>query len=111
VCLEGLPTTAALELLRSFADGGSRIRFHADFDWGGIRIGNVVCATLAARPWRFGTSDYEEAVERVGTAAPLDGNPIGASWDPELRASMSTVGKRVYEEQLLSLLLDDLCGR
>ncbi len=37
---DDLPSNAALELLGRLRDQGGRIRFHGDFDWGGIKIGN-----------------------------------------------------------------------
>ena len=51
VCTEGLPSTAAVALLRQLCDGGARVRFHADFDGAGIRIGNLLVEWFHAAPW------------------------------------------------------------
>lgn len=40
VCVSGQPCAAAMHLLRMLAAGGARLRYHGDFDWGGLRIGN-----------------------------------------------------------------------
>ena len=53
-----------MHLLRMLAEAGCELRYHGDFDWGGIRIGNVIFGRLRARPWRFDTADYRAAADR-----------------------------------------------
>ena len=108
VCVEGIPSTAALELLSRFRDGGTQIRFHADFDWGGVRIGNLLTEQLGAIPWRFTTSDYEAALVNASEAVPLKGASAGAIWDPDLEPAMLSAGRAVFEEQMIPILIDDL---
>ena len=108
VCLEGVPSTAAIALLRALHDAGARVAFHADFDWAGIRIGNLLLEQLKATPWRFTALEYERAAASGIEAAALAGSAVDASWDGELAAAMRRIGRTVFEEQVLSALLRDL---
>src|SRR5207249_2793779 len=87
VCVEGMPTTAAHALLERFTQ--ARIRYHGDFDWGGIRAANSVAARVAMTPWRFAAVDYEEAVSNACVMVELRGVAVEASWDPELSPRMA----------------------
>jgi uncharacterized protein (TIGR02679 family) len=104
VCLNGQPNAAALHLLRLLAAAGAELRYHGDFDWGGIRIGNVVFDRLPARPWRFDVAAYRDAPR--GHA--LSGAPAVARWDSALTDAMAAAGRTVEEELVLADLLDDL---
>lgn len=112
VCLGGQPGVAAMTLLRGLADSGTRLRYHGDFDWGGLRIGNVVFSRLPADPWRFDAATYRSALNRGtpyrGAEHPLIGEPAPCSWDPELAEAMRDAGRRVEEERGLDDLLGDL---
>lgn len=108
VCLDGMPSTAALLALEGLAAGGSDIRYHGDFDWRGLTIATVLMRKLPrVRAWRFRAGDYEEAIVNGLGTVPLTGRPSTSSWDPTLAEVMSTAGVAVYEEQVLpDLLLD-----
>ncbi|MGH2702324.1 MAG: TIGR02679 family protein [Actinomycetota bacterium] len=108
VCSDGIPNTAAMTLLRQLSAGGAGLAFHADFDWGGIRVGNVLANRLGAAAWRFSAGDYLEALEGPNQFARLSGSPMLASWDEALATQMSRATKAVYEEQTLEALLEDL---
>ena len=110
VCVEGVPSTAALRLLRSLEQEGARLRFHADFDWAGLRIGNLLSAQMTALPWRFTARDYEAALtlSLASDPAPLKGPPVRAAWDPALDGAMRAAGRAVFEEQVIESLLVDL---
>jgi len=109
VCVEGVPSTAALHLLRSVAQAGGVLHFHADFDWAGLRIGNVVSAQLGAAPWRFTTVEYGAAQAVLPPShVPLRGLSVRAAWDPELDRAMRASGRAVFEEQVIESLLMDL---
>lgn len=86
---------------------GRRLRFHADFDWGGIRIGNVLVAALGAEAWRFSAADYLTIV-KLGTSTNLEGGVVRASWDPRLAEAMQAQGRALVEEQVVDVLLGDL---
>jgi uncharacterized protein (TIGR02679 family) len=58
VCVGGQPGAAAMTLLRNLAEQGAQLRYHGDFDWGGLRIGNVVFGRLPVVPWRFDSAAY-----------------------------------------------------
>ena len=104
VCVEGQVRTAAHLLLHRLAAAGARLTYHGDFDWGGVRIANVVIVRYGALPWRYSSADY-----RVAPAgAALRGSSASACWDPELEAAMLASGRAVYEEQVLAELLADL---
>jgi uncharacterized protein (TIGR02679 family) len=107
VCTSGQPSVAVLHLLRMLAEQDATVRFHCDFDWGGVRIGNVLLDRLQVIPWRFDAVHYRRAV-RGQSGRPLTGTPTVARWDPELVPSMVQVGVRVEEELLLDDLIDDL---
>jgi uncharacterized protein (TIGR02679 family) len=109
VCTEGVPSTAVLHLLRQLSAQGARLRFHADFDWGGLRIGNILSSQLPrATPWRFGTSDYASAAENGAALLDLVGTPLHASWDEALEGEMIRRRVAIHEEHLVESLLDDL---
>jgi uncharacterized protein (TIGR02679 family) len=104
VCVEGQPRTAAGLLLRQIGAAGVRLVYHGDFDWGGLRIGNVVIGSYGAAPWRFSAVDYRAAPQgRV-----LRGTPVEAGWDAALSEAMVDRGCAVHEEHVLSTLLSDL---
>jgi uncharacterized protein (TIGR02679 family) len=104
ICIEGQPKTAARLLLTQLSAAGVPLRYHGDFDWPGITIGNLIMARHGATPWRFSTSDYVPSP----TGRPLEGVPIEASWDPDLRAAMEAKAIALHEERVLEVLLPDL---
>lgn len=107
ICTYGQPGAAVLHLLRLLAASGATLRYHGDFDWGGLRIGNVLFDRVPALPWRFGTADYLAAGPE---GRRLGGPPVTATWDPDLGATMHRIGAAVEEEHILDLLLTDLAG-
>lgn len=108
VCIDGMPDVACDRLLSALASAGVEVAFHADFDWGGLRIGNLLVARYGAVPWRFSTADYRAALERAACAQPLGGEPVDAAWDIELTAAIRRADRGVAEEQLVDQLVGDL---
>jgi uncharacterized protein (TIGR02679 family) len=109
VCTSGQPSAAAMHLLRQLAAGGAQLVYHGDFDWGGIRIGNVVFDRLPARSWRFRAADYQAtARSRTPYSHHLAGSPASANWDAALRPAMESTGTAIEEEHVLDELLADL---
>jgi uncharacterized protein (TIGR02679 family) len=106
VCVSGQISIACSLLLRSFGERGVEVRYHGDFDWGGLEIGNAVMR-LGGRPWRFGSRDYREAVVAAG-ADGLRGRPVTATWDHELSVVMRETGMSIVEEAVLDDLRADL---
>jgi len=104
VCVGGQPGAAANLLLRLLTAAGAALRYHGDFDWGGITIGNGVIARFGALPWRYAAQDYRRAPK----GAPLTGAPVDARWDSDLRCAMEQHGMRVEEELAMDALLADL---
>lgn len=104
VCTAGQPGAATMRLLRQLCEAGAELRYHGDFDWGGVRIGNTVFDRLPARPWRFDAAAYRGAP----AGRPLAGEPVAARWDPELAPALRERGEAVEEELLLEPLLADL---
>lgn len=112
VCTEGMPAAAQQCLLSQLAAGGARLRYHGDFDWPGLRIGNYVMREFGAEPWRFGLADYIAAVRAVGNAGhPLQGKAAEAEWDMALASAMQQHRLAVAEEALAFSLLQDLDSR
>lgn len=107
VCTHGQPGAAVMVLLRSLVAAGVRLVHHGDFDWGGLRIGNVLRARLPIAPWRFDAAAYERAVART-PGPPLRGPESTASWDSHLAVAMHRVGRAVEEESVIDDLLADL---
>lgn len=105
VCVNGQFATPAKTLLRQLVAAGARLRYHGDFDVGGLTIGRRVIGVHGATPWRFGVADY--------LAAPK-GKPIAADtipdspWDHDLAAAMRRERRAVHEEALAESLLTDL---
>ncbi len=110
VCTGGQPGAAAMHLLRALAGAGARLVHHGDFDWGGVRIGNVLHARLPVAPWRFDAEQYMQAAASAPVSQALSGAPVEASWDPDLAAAMRRVGRRIEEELVVEGLLTDLAG-
>jgi uncharacterized protein (TIGR02679 family) len=107
VCVGGQPRVAATTLLRNLAENGVKLRYHGDFDWGGLRIGNVVFARLPLVPLRFDAAAYRQAA-RNGTGSPHTGKPTACRWDPDLGTAMQRIGLAVEEERVIDDLLGDL---
>ncbi len=105
VCLDGQPKTAGRMLLDALTKAGCELRYHGDFDWDGIRIGNTMAQVHGATSWQFGASDYADAPKRQSS---LVGPPVTPSWDPHLGELMARGSKCVHEEILLDSLLKDL---
>lgn len=51
VCVNGWPTTAAVQLLRRLVAAGCPLTYHGDLDGEGIRIAAYVIAKTGATPW------------------------------------------------------------
>jgi uncharacterized protein (TIGR02679 family) len=103
VCVSGQMSIACRLLLRSLGEQGVEVRYHGDFDWGGLEIGNAVMR-LGGLPWRYSSRDYRDYA-----AAGIDGlrgRPVTATWDHALSAAMREMGMSVVEEAVL----DDLCA-
>ena len=109
VCTDGMPAAAQRSLLTQLAQAGAALRYHGDFDWPGLTIGNHMMAEHGASPWRFGAADYEAAMR----GAPLLGRPlhadvVQASWDDSLTAAMHKALRAIDEEMVAEALLKDL---
>lgn len=109
VCTDGMPGAAQRTLLIQLAQAGARLRYHGDFDWAGLRIGNWVMRACGARPWRYAAADYLSAVGQL----PVRGRSLGtdgveADWDADLAAAMRTHGQAIDEEAVAAGLVRDL---
>lgn len=106
VCVEGQPSLAAQALLQLLVQQGFSLRYHGDFDWGGVRIANWIWKRYSFQPWRFSLADY--------LAAPpgrlLQGEPAETPWDPALANAMQHRSTAIHEEAVLEQLVCDLCG-
>ncbi|MFJ7266373.1 TIGR02679 family protein [Streptomyces sp. NPDC099050] len=109
VCLQGQPSTAALNVLRQLHAAGTTFHYHGDFDWGGLRIASALLRHVPWQPWRYTAADYRAAAHAgLNGLPPLAGQPTGAPWDPDLQHALMELGVRVEEETVLDVLLADL---
>jgi uncharacterized protein (TIGR02679 family) len=108
VCLQGQPSAAALHLLNLLDRTGWSLRYHGDFDWGGLRIAAGLYAQLPWLPWRYGSTDYLDACSRRPRTPELVGTPALSPWDPDLASALAVEGRRIEEELVLDDLLHDL---
>ncbi|MBK1691802.1 TIGR02679 family protein [Ectothiorhodospira mobilis] len=106
VCTGGRPGAAVWAVLEQLAQAGARLRIRADFDWTGLSIVNGLMARFPARSWHMDTATLRFHAHLPGP--PLEGRPTQARWDPELGPILTARGDALHEEQLLSLLLQDL---
>ena len=105
ICVRGQPSVATQRLLRLVSESGATVRYHGDFDWGGIRIANRIMRASGVLPWRFRAEDLD-ALDLPG--APLAGTRVEATWDRDLATALEARGRRLEEEQVLESLLGDL---
>lgn len=109
VCIDGMPAAAQRVLLTQLADAGAKLLYHGDFDWAGIHIANNVMRLCDAKPWRFQSRDYIQAIGTVlAKERDLAETLVTASWDLTLVADMQSNGLSIPEEAVASLLIDDL---
>lgn len=106
VCTEGQPSTAFHRLAAAVARAGCALSYHGDFDWPGVAIATSIITRHNAQPWRFGATDYENAVS--DGAVKLAGTPQPTPWDPSLADLMTAHGRAVYEESVADRLIKDL---
>ncbi|MEC9358890.1 MAG: TIGR02679 family protein [Pseudomonadota bacterium] len=106
VCTDGMPAAAQRTLLDQLARAGARLRYHGDFDWAGLRIGNFVMRRFGAVPWRFGAPDYRQYAPRQGRT--LEGPAVTADWDVRLSLAMLDCGYALDEETVVETLIEDL---
>ena len=112
VCTDGMPAAAQRALLAQLAAAGAKLRYHGDFDWPGIAIGNRVLQDFGASAWCFAATDYSAAAQLAAgvSMAPLRGNAVSALWDESLASTMQQAGRAIAEEALLDALLPDLAS-
>ncbi len=107
ICVNGQPATAAVRLLESAHACGAHIVYHGDFDWGGIRIANLLRKRIPWRTWRYDRHAYEAASEK-GSRRPLAGKTTVATWDHALSDVMQSRCVRIEEEDVIDDLIMDL---
>lgn len=109
VCTDGMPAAAQRVLLDQLAAAGAYLRYHGDYDWPGISIGNFVMRTWQAQPWRFGAAEYRAAADQTPQRSPDLGTAgVEAIWDAALSSTMQYHGMAIAEEAVVAHLLDDL---
>ncbi|MES2534582.1 MAG: TIGR02679 family protein [Pseudomonadota bacterium] len=108
VCTDGMPAAAQRALLTQLVAAGARLHYHGDFDWSGLRIGNLVMREFNAQPWRFGAHDYLAAVAAAADRHPLGAGKVDADWDQSLAAAMHACDRAIEEESVVDVLLQQL---
>lgn len=108
VCLGGQPGAAAVRLLTRLADSGAELRYHGDFDAGGMAIARTLSRHVPWRPWHFAAADYLDAVASLSDLPSFSGVIRETPWSTELAVALAQHRLRVEEESVLELLLSDL---
>ncbi|MGO9335361.1 MAG: TIGR02679 family protein [Acidimicrobiales bacterium] len=109
VCLDGMPSTAALVVLTALSGAGRTLCYHGDFDWHGLRIAGVLVHKLpGVVPWRYSAEDYRLAIAEGLGNTPLTGRTAASPWDAALGGEMAAVGVAIYEEQVIGQLVLDV---
>lgn len=111
VCTDGMPAAAQRVLLEQLGSAGARLRYHGDFDWPGLVIGNLMMRQFGAQPWRFCAHDYEAGASGSVAGRALDAAGVEALWDPDLAAAMRLTARAVDEEAVAADLLSDLAAK
>jgi uncharacterized protein (TIGR02679 family) len=109
VCSEGEPSVACRRLLHAAVATGTRVHWHSDFSWPGLRQTAAAVRRLRAEPWLMGAADYQAALAGGGSE-PLRGQVSESPWDARLAEHMHRSGRAVREERLLPGLLTGLGG-
>lgn len=109
VCTEGEPSVACYRLLQAAVATGTRIHWHADFDWPGLRATAAAIRRVGARPWLMRADDYRAALA-AGISEPLRGPHAPSPWDSRLAEVMRVSGRAATEEQMLSAMLAGLAA-
>jgi uncharacterized protein (TIGR02679 family) len=109
VCTEGEPSLACYRLLRAAVATGTRIHWHNDFDWPGLRMTAAAIRRLGAAPWLMGADDYRAAL--AAGYEPLRGPAAESPWDTRLAELMHASGRAVPEDRILPVLLAELADR
>lgn len=104
ISIEGQPKTAAHLLFTKLRAANVRLLYHGDFDWSGIRIGNLMLRRYGAEPWMFSAAEYLSAPR----GRKLVGRPSVANWAPNLGNAMSARMLSVHEEAVVDSLIKDL---
>jgi uncharacterized protein (TIGR02679 family) len=109
VCTEGEPSVACYRLLQAAVSTGTRIHWHSDFDWPGLRMTEAAIRRLGATPWLMSADDYRAALPASSDS--LKGPRASSSWDTRLAELMQASGRAVTEERQLTALLTEIADR
>jgi uncharacterized protein (TIGR02679 family) len=109
VCTEGEPSVACYRLLQAAVATGTRIHWHSDFDWPGLRMTAAAIRRLGAAPWLMGADDYRAALP--ASSESLKGPRAKSPWDTRLAELMQASGRAVTEERQLTALLTEIANR
>ncbi|MFC4769553.1 TIGR02679 family protein [Effusibacillus consociatus] len=113
LCTSGQPSLAALRLLDKITDEQSRIHYSGDFDVKGLTMATGLLQRYGNRfaPWRLDAETYRDAIR--GDLPSFSEAEIQAlermevPWDDRLLKVMRESGRKVFQEQILDLLLAD----
>ena len=108
LCTDGMPSSAAVDVVARLAEHGADLHLRADFDAAGLTIvDQLASAAPQAERWRFDARTYVEFACLDPVTRPRlaehDADDLAA-----LRTAYLDVGVAVHEEQLLDALLTDL---
>jgi len=99
-----LPRNAVM--LQQLVAAGGRCAYHGDYDWPGVRIGNLRDSRIRCAAVAFDANEYLAGSRRLSSGLALAGPEVEASWDDAL-----TVAMRVHQLAIAEESLADGCCR
>lgn len=109
MCSSGRPSFATVMLLRQLGANGATVYQHADFDPGGLAITAWLAERAGTTPWRMTTGDYLSALDGTTSRQTLVGPVPRTPWDATLQQAVEGKRAAVYEEEVRTQLLDEMC--
>lgn len=118
VCSSGPASAAALRLLRRIMENSTDpcpIFYSGDFDVKGLEMGVVLANRFPEQfsPWRFDAHTYVEPVLPCPNGPDFSQAELNrlfqlkVPWDAKLTLAMHRKGHRVFQETLISVLIED----
>jgi uncharacterized protein (TIGR02679 family) len=109
VCTSGTPAASEIDALSRLTAAGWAVKVRADFDVAGVdHVRALLDGIPGAEPWRMSAAEYEQHAQEGRATVSLLGPVAATPWDARLQDVMHQHGVAIFEESMLSDLLEDL---